>query len=152
MSDDRAPEARYARDAARRYVGEGIEVAWEPRLCTHVAACLAGAPEVFRPRERPWVRLDGADADRVAAVVERCPTGALRARRTDGAEQEEDRLEGVEIRAEPGGPLLVRGTVTVLDAEGTPIREAVRLSLCRCGASRRAPYCDGTHRLIGFEG
>jgi uncharacterized Fe-S cluster protein YjdI len=133
-------------------VGDGIEVSWEPGLCTHEAMCIAGAPEVFRPMARPWIRLEDADPDHVAAVVARCPTGALRARRTDGAGQEEDLLEGVEIRVEAGGPLLVHGTVTVLDAEGKPLREAVRLSLCRCGASRRKPYCDGSHRLIRFDG
>jgi uncharacterized Fe-S cluster protein YjdI len=150
VTDD-LEEARYRSDVARTYVGDGVEVTWEPRLCTHAAECLRGAPEVFRARARPWIRLEGADPAHVAEVVARCPTGALHARRTDGAPQEEETLTGVEIRVDPGGPLLVHGKVTVLDAEGKPYREDVRLALCRCGASRRKPFCDGTHRLIGFE-
>lgn len=147
---DQQQEARYEQDVARRYVGEGIEVTWEPRLCTHAAECLRGAPEVFEARARPWIRLDGADPAHVAEVVARCPTGALHAVRTDGGPQEEDTLTGVEIRVDRDGPLLVHGNVTVLDSAGTPYRKDVRLSLCRCGASRRKPFCDGTHRLIGF--
>lgn len=152
MSDEplETQEPRYHPDAARRYQGDGVEVTWEPRLCIHVAECLQGAPEVFRARAKPWIRLDGADPDHVADVVARCPTGALHAYRTDGAPQEEEQQGDVEIRVDPGGPLLVRGNVTVLDAEGSPLRDDVRLALCRCGASRRKPFCDGTHRLIGF--
>lgn len=151
MTDEREQEARYGPRVERVYRGDGIEVTWEPALCIHVAACIAGAPDVFAPREKPWIRLEGADPNLVAEVVSRCPTGALHARRTDGAPQEGDGLDGVEIRVDPGGPLLVRGVVTMLDAEGVPIREDVRLALCRCGASRRKPYCDNTHRLTGFR-
>lgn len=150
--DEARQETRYRNDVDRRYVGDGVEVTWEPHLCTHAGECLSGAPEVFAARARPWIRLEGADPDHVAEVVARCPTGALHAVRTDGAPQEEDTLAGVEIRVEADGPLLVRGSVTVLDAEGKRYREDVRLALCRCGASRRKPFCDGTHRLIGFDG
>ncbi|MGZ8620814.1 MAG: (4Fe-4S)-binding protein [Actinomycetota bacterium] len=153
MSDDPAQtqEPRYRPGAARRYRGAGIEVTWEPRLCTHAAECLQGAPEVFEARARPWVHLDGADPSHVAEVVARCPTGALHAYRTDGAPQEEERQAGVEIRVDPAGPLLVHGNVSVLDSDGKPLRDDVRLALCRCGASRHKPYCDGNHRLIGFR-
>lgn len=50
------------------------------------------------------------------------------------------------------GPLLVRGTFTLLGASGevlTPRRETV--ALCRCGRSKLRPFCDGTHKLSGFS-
>lgn len=50
------------------------------------------------------------------------------------------------------GPLLVRGPVQLVGADGqpfTPRRETI--ALCRCGKSRLRPYCDGTHKLIGFR-
>lgn len=50
------------------------------------------------------------------------------------------------------GPLLVRGAVTLLDAEGRPISSQRRvIALCRCGKSRSRPFCDGTHKLVGFR-
>jgi uncharacterized Fe-S cluster protein YjdI len=149
--DEGRTEARFRHDVARRYTGEGVEVTWEPRLCIHAAECLRGAPEVFDARERPWIRLEGADAGHVADVVARCPTGALHALRTDGAPQEEETLDEVEIRVDRDGPLVVHGNVMVLDSMGQPYRRDVRLALCRCGASRRKPFCDGTHRLVGFR-
>ncbi len=45
--------------------------------------CARTLPQVFRPREKPWVDADAADADAIAAAVERCPSGALRYTRTD---------------------------------------------------------------------
>jgi hypothetical protein len=48
----------------------------------------------------------------------------------------------------PNGPLLVRGDVTLLDADGEVIpRNRRTIALCRCGASARAPFCDGSHKV-----
>lgn len=46
------------------------------------------------------------------------------------------------------GPLLVRGDVEIIDAAGDVIpRTRSTIALCRCGNSRIAPFCDGTHKL-----
>jgi CDGSH-type Zn-finger protein len=50
------------------------------------------------------------------------------------------------------GPLLVRGDFTLVDQDGNAIdpgREVI--ALCRCGKSRRRPFCDGTHALVRFR-
>lgn len=52
----------------------------------------------------------------------------------------------------PDGPLIVRGDVELRDANGEPInRHRKTIALCRCGASVIKPFCDGTHKLIGFK-
>lgn len=43
--------------------------------------------------------------------------------------------------------------VSLIDHNGNPIlipAEKPRLALCRCGASARKPFCDGSHKSIGF--
>jgi CDGSH-type Zn-finger protein len=56
-----------------------------------------------------------------------------------------------QIIAYPNGPLLVRGDVEILTPEGAPLpRRRKTVALCRCGKSTIKPYCDGTHKLIGF--
>ena len=56
------------------------------------------------------------------------------------------------IVACPDGPLLVRGEFEILGADGEPLPRTRRtVALCRCGASVLKPYCDGTHKLIGFK-
>jgi len=77
------------RGPGRTYANEAIEVQWEPRLCIHTQNCVRGLGEVFDPEARPWVRIDAADAERIAATVVTCPTGALHFRRLDGGPQEE---------------------------------------------------------------
>jgi uncharacterized Fe-S cluster protein YjdI len=130
-------------------VGDAIEVHWEPRLCIHMRNCVRGLPNVFRPDARPWIEVDAADADAIAAAVESCPTGALRYRRLDGGPQEEPPDE-TRIEPRPNGPLFVRGRVRIVDSEGEVIREDTRVALCRCGGSKNKPFCDGTHRSNGF--
>lgn len=50
------------------------------------------------------------------------------------------------------GPLLVRGDVELLDANGEKIpRTCATVALCRCGVSTIKPFCDGTHKLVGFR-
>ncbi|HJX77087.1 CDGSH iron-sulfur domain-containing protein [Glutamicibacter sp.] len=52
----------------------------------------------------------------------------------------------------PRGPLLVRGDFEILDEKGQPVpRTRETVALCRCGASAIKPYCDGSHKLNGFE-
>lgn len=55
------------------------------------------------------------------------------------------------ITACPNGPLLVRGDVEILLASGEPApRRRRTVALCRCGASGIKPYCDGSHKVVGF--
>jgi CDGSH-type Zn-finger protein len=59
----------------------------------------------------------------------------------------------VVIRVRDNGSLRVTGPVTIVDAEGNPftIPEGKHVALCRCGHSRTRPFCDATHRSIGFR-
>ncbi|MFC7401404.1 CDGSH iron-sulfur domain-containing protein [Citricoccus sp. GCM10030269] len=60
--------------------------------------------------------------------------------------------EVVQITVCPAGPLLVRGPVEILDGDGEPVEQRRRtVALCRCGSSGIKPFCDGTHKRIGFE-
>jgi uncharacterized Fe-S cluster protein YjdI/CDGSH-type Zn-finger protein len=141
---------RRRRGVARVYGDERIEVEWEPRLCIHTQHCVRRLPEVFDSQARPWIRVEAADADRIAATVESCPTGALHFRRLDGGPQEEPPADTT-VSPRPNGPLFVRGRMRIEDADGNLIREDTRLALCRCGGSKNKPFCDGTHRQIGFR-
>lgn len=50
------------------------------------------------------------------------------------------------------GPYLIRGPFTMVDQEGNEIEVRRRVvALCRCGRSQTRPFCDGTHKAIGFR-
>jgi len=142
-------EERHKPDVLRAYEGAGIVVLWEPALCIHVGRCLAALPTVFNVSARPWVDVTAADSDAIAEAIERCPTGALRYDRTDGAEQERP-ADPTVVEPRTNGPLFVRGAVEIASPGGATTRTATRLALCRCGHSGNKPYCDLSHRARGF--
>ena len=59
----------------------------------------------------------------------------------------------VKITVRPNGSLRVEGPIQLLDAEGREWDLAGKpaISLCRCGASAKKPFCDGSHARIGFQ-
>lgn len=58
----------------------------------------------------------------------------------------------VTITAYPNGPLLVRGSFEILTPAGTVIPPGRKtVALCRCGVSTLKPFCDGSHKAIGFR-
>ena len=57
-----------------------------------------------------------------------------------------------QITVKDSGPFLVKGPITLLDAEGNEFSiDKETFPLCRCGASTTQPFCNGTHRKIEFE-
>jgi CDGSH-type Zn-finger protein len=66
----------------------------------------------------------------------------------------ENGVEMANIKVRENGPLLVEGDdVTLVDWNGNPYEVAKRpFALCRCGASKSKPFCDGSHRTIDFQG
>lgn len=132
----------------RTYRGSSIEVSFDLDRCIHIGECLRGLPRVFELDRRPWILPDEADADAVAEVVERCPSGALQYRRLDGGSAEAH--EGTVVTPMRNGPLRVTGEVRVEGPDGE-VEVLPRATLCRCGRSARKPWCDNSHLAAGFE-
>jgi uncharacterized Fe-S cluster protein YjdI/CDGSH-type Zn-finger protein len=135
---------------SRSYENDEIAVDWYPERCIHSGRCVAGLPDVFDPGRRPWIAPGGHSADEIAAVVQHCPSGALHVRRKDGGGDEPVPPEATIVEVQDG-PLYVSGDVTVVYASGTLIRRDTRMALCRCGHAANKPFCDNTHRQIGFS-
>ncbi|MEV4711595.1 (4Fe-4S)-binding protein [Micromonospora sp. NPDC049374] len=124
--------------ATKAYEGRSITVTFEARRCLHAAECVRGLPAVFDPGQRPWIRPDGAEAERLAEVVRRCPSGALQYELVDGGAEAPDRP--TQIRRDSTGQLIVRGELIVDTPQG--VRAETRAVLCGCGRSQLQPYCD----------
>ena len=149
MVDDPAEAgAPRTRDVTRSYDDGQIRVVWDPTLCIHTAICLQRLPQVFDVKARPWIDIEGAEPEQIAATVRACPTSALRYDGPAVATEVPDTPTTVDVR--PNGPLLVRGDLHLTAPGGEP-RAAHRAALCRCGASENKPFCDNSHRAIGFR-
>ena len=63
-----------------------------------------------------------------------------------------EREAQVTILVRKNGPYVVEGPIRLIDHEGNEhsVTPGKKVSLCRCGASTKKPFCDGTHSRVGF--
>ncbi len=138
--------------AMKEYSCEGLIVKWNPEKCIHAKECVNGLPQVFDHDSRPWINMQGASPEEIMKVIDRCPSGALTYQEKAPESAEKDASNGryASIRVVKNGPLLVEGGCRLFNSDGNEMAEGA-FALCRCGASRKKPFCDGSHIKIGFH-
>jgi CDGSH-type Zn-finger protein/uncharacterized Fe-S cluster protein YjdI len=126
--------------------GGAVTIHYRGKLCIHSRYCVTGAPKVFLANvEGPWIHPDDMDPEELMAVARECPSGAIQHRPNDGGREEQAPPVNL-VRTLEAGPYTFRGDLRI---DGQPI--GYRATLCRCGASKNKPYCDGSHHEIGFS-
>ena len=125
--------------------GRALTLQFEAQRCIHARFCVTGAPAVFLANVKgPWLHPDAMDPEALAAIAHACPSGAIRYRRKDG--RPDEAAPPVNLAAiREAGPYAFRGQLRIDGAAA-----GFRATLCRCGASRNKPYCDGSHHDAGF--
>jgi uncharacterized Fe-S cluster protein YjdI len=169
---EREPGSNSARDREKRYKNKDITVFWKPTACIHASSCYNELIEVFNPGKRPWIDLDQATSEKIIETVNLCPTEALTWKWNDEAKndlvgssqmnhikfkrpelvvsKEEPKLKPLLVKIMNDGPVVLDGTFSIEhDGKMRVVSNSI-ISLCRCGASRHMPYCDGEHRITGF--
>ena len=142
----------------KEYSNGEMTVYWNPEKCIHSRNCVKGLPAVFDRGKRPWINMKGASSEDIMRTIDRCPSGALSYKRNDGAKNEhpadenaaDEPVHGVDVRVTSKGPLIVDGRFRLIDEDGLASEVKGPVALCRCGGSKNKPYCDGTHKAIGF--
>lgn len=61
----------------KEYSNSEVTIVWKPDICIHSAICAKGLPQVFQPRDKPWIKQYGATSQEIMNQVDRCPSGAL---------------------------------------------------------------------------
>ncbi|WP_417372286.1 (4Fe-4S)-binding protein [Gelidibacter japonicus] len=134
----------------KEYSNNEVTVVWKPNLCIHSAKCVHGLPEVFKPKEKPWIQIDNATTNSIIAAVKACPSGALTyySNTSQGNEEAtETSTEATKIEIVNGGPMLVHGTLIITHDDGSEEEKKRITAFCRCAKSENKPYCDGSHNL-----
>jgi CDGSH-type Zn-finger protein/uncharacterized Fe-S cluster protein YjdI len=123
-----------------------VRILFDTEKCIHARNCVLSRPDVFVPNvEGAWLHPERATPDEIVELAHNCPSGAIRYERLDGGEAETPpRVNLVYVRE--NGPLAVHAEATLKTGE-----TFLRATLCRCGASKNKPFCDGTHATIGFS-
>lgn len=125
--------------------GKRLLLRFEAKRCIHARHCVLSAPKVFlanTPGE--WIFPDEAHVETLVTVAHDCPSGAITYERLDDGPAESAPEVNV-LRLRENGPLAVHAELSL---EGQ--RPMFRATLCRCGASKNKPFCDGTHASVEF--
>lgn len=144
------------KNAKKEYSNGVVTVVYEPDLCIHSEICFKGLPDVFQPGTRPWIKAQGAETEEIIKQVQKCPSRALSFYMNSGDENKEKgpikALEtGHKVEVFKDGPIMMDGPVMLVGSDGKKeVLEDV-CYFCRCGASKNKPFCDGTHKEIGFK-
>ena len=134
-----------------KYSNDDITVLWKPKTCIHAKHCWKDLIQVFNPKNKPWVNMDGATTARIKKQVAACPSGAL-SYESNIKEDFEGAYTETKIEAMENGPLLVYGTLHITNSDGSTEVKNKTTAFCRCGASNNKPYCDGAHIGVKFKG
>ncbi len=136
-------------DQLQKFDGTEISIHYNRLLCSHAAVCTTRLKPVFDNTRKPWIIPDNGTAEEAIDIVKACPSGAL-SYSLDGHEPQHavGEIEGITI--EKNGPYRVVDIPLVSPrlAQGACDRKQV---LCRCGASKNKPYCDGSHYDIKWR-
>lgn len=143
----------------KKYTNGEVTIVWKPATCIHSTLCWKGLISVFNPKERPWIKLDGANTEKIIEQVRKCPSGALSYFMNDSEakDDEKDKIVAesanvMKITVAPNGPYIIKTECLIVHSDGREETKTGSVALCRCGASQNKPYCDGNHRKNGFTG
>jgi CDGSH-type Zn-finger protein len=129
--------------------GPDLTLTDAPSLCAYARFCDADG--------QIWNLVEASGRqDAIRRAAANCPSGRLVVWDRSGRKPlEPDLPASIGVVEDPAqgvsGPLWVRGRIPLYSADGGKYQARNRVALCRCGASRNKPFCDGTHAAIGFQ-
>ncbi|HSC55523.1 MAG TPA: (4Fe-4S)-binding protein [Phnomibacter sp.] len=54
-----------------------LTIIWQPKKCIHSGVCVRMLPDVYHPKEKPWIQADKASVEALISQIKKCPSGAL---------------------------------------------------------------------------
>lgn len=140
---DSAKQADHTPDQVTRYQGQAITIHYNKLLCSHASVCGGQLKSVFNSDNQPWINPDNASRDEIIEVIKQCPSGALSySNNNDSVVHGEG--DEISINIAKNGPYYINN-VKLLDTEFGQGACQKKYALCRCGASKNKPFCDGRH-------
>lgn len=144
---------KHIRNITIAYRGKEITIYDNRNICSHAGYCTGELPTVFS-YENPWIDPDGDTVEKIIAICNKCPSGALSyalkdSKRDFGPEADTPTLRVVGHRQQ--GPYVITGRVEINGQLSRQPESPIKATLCRCGRSTNKPYCNGDHRFISSE-
>ncbi|MGB5435440.1 MAG: (4Fe-4S)-binding protein, partial [Maribacter sp.] len=130
---------------------EDLAIIWRPGKCIHSGICVKKLPQVYNPKERPWIKQHNASKNELISQIDECPSGALAYRIKDEIKTNKNPIPMTTVKCKPNGPLLVEGKLVITDQDGVEQVKENITAFCRCGSSHNKPFCDGSHNKVGWQ-
>ncbi len=138
------------KEIRKEYSNCELTIIWKPRKCIHATVCVQILPAVYKPGEKPWIKIKNATTEKLIEQINKCPSLAL-SYYMNNKESKESKSFETEIEVLPNGPLLVYGLLNITDKNGNVEVKDKTTAFCRCGTSNNKYYCDGSHIKINFR-
>lgn len=61
----------------KQYKNDDLTIHWDQSKCIHAGVCVRTLPQVYNPKERPWIKIENASSEELKAQITNCPSGAL---------------------------------------------------------------------------
>jgi len=125
--------------------GRLLILKFDAKRCIHSRFCVLGLPHVYKANvQGAWIDPDAASVEANIGVAHNFPSGAIAYERKDGGTADsEPKVNLVTLRE--NGPCAFRAPLVIDNGF-----IGFRATLCRCGASKNKPFCDGSHHQISF--
>src|SRR5436190_20064018 len=124
--------------------GREFVIHFDGRRCIHSRNCVLDRPDVFVPNVKgDWIYPDRASSEGISQLAHNCPSGAIRYERVEGGVGETPPQVNT-LRVRENGPLAIHAPLA-----NDGVDQGLRTTLCRCGSSKRKPFCDGSHTAAG---
>jgi len=122
-------------DKKESYIGNDITIIDNRSVCAHAGVCTDNLPDVFRMKQESWINPDAKKIEEIISIINKCPSGALSysVKNTDEKTTSSD-----------------SAVVELTDITWGSGASEQQFTLCRCGASKNKPFCDGSHWSINF--
>ena len=142
-----AKSSERALDKVDSYRGKQITIHDNRSICAHAGRCTDGLPATFRSHQEPFVDPKVDTAEKIIEIVGKCPSGALSYTLHDRHAIAAERAAMIVVTP---GPYAVMGNIAIDQVQNAGASKD-HYTLCRCGASKNKPFCDGTHWAVGFK-
>lgn len=67
----------------KEYSNGEVTILWKPEKCIHSGICVKTLPNVYHPKEKPWIKPNNASSQELIDQVAKCPSGALSIKRSE---------------------------------------------------------------------
>ncbi len=151
-------EFKKNKESVKEFSNGEVTVFWQPELCIHSANCLIGLPAVFNSKKKPWINVHASNSKEIMRIVDTCPSRALVHLKSSKFVTSKPRAtvkkkaKFARVQILKNGPALITGNFIVRDTKKKKIKiENEVAAICRCGGSKKKPFCDGSHQTVGFK-